>query len=500
MVRTARRAAVVVLLPVATQALAQPTRPSSPAPPRPHCLGHYADDFAALSVRARELDQSKASYTFCVRTRAVYECPYYGSDGALRRNRKTAVAHGTAFAYQRRGGGTLLLTNQHVADWPAVTDAEHRVEDVPLGCRRVSDSLEIVDNDSDRFEEDDVPLTRVVSDERLDVAVLKAPRTLPVMPWKIGRSERLRVRNAVNVRGFPLGVFKATHVGKVVSIQDHDEHGEWDHDDFVIDALLSAGNSGSPVLAISCETGEFELVGIYHADYSSGSALNVVVGIDQVRPLMTTLRVAPRPRGQPDIAMDGTGRRQLTAALTELAEPLFFPFGGLTARLTLRSDGAFVYRVEHPRFPLDSRPIAVLEDLPATGGFGLVGRIWLGNARGLKVHEVAALDGETQNLAVRLMEALRKLSLVAHEYQRAAHDSRRNRAAFQRAARLEKAVREAASAHRELGQSLGELAERLGPGHRDAARPLAEAYRPLTPAPVPAASGPAGERAAGESP
>ena len=35
------------------------------------------------------------------------------------------------------------------------------------------------------------------------------------------------------------------------SEHDHDDYGEWDHDDFVVDALLSAGNSGSPVLAVS---------------------------------------------------------------------------------------------------------------------------------------------------------------------------------------------------------------------------------------------------------
>ena len=114
-----------------------------------------------------------------------------------------------------------------------------------------------------------------------------------MLPWKIGRSAALRERNVVEVRGFPLGAFQATNVGKVVSAFDHDSYHEWDHDDFVVDALLSSGNSGSPVLAVSCRTGEFELVGIYHAGYAEGSALNVVVGIDQVRDLLTTLKRTP---------------------------------------------------------------------------------------------------------------------------------------------------------------------------------------------------------------
>ena len=48
------------------------------------------------------------------------------------------------------------------------------------------------------------------------------------------------------------------------------------------------------MFAVSCKTGEFELVGIFHARYAGASALNVVVAIDQVRELMTTLKRSPR--------------------------------------------------------------------------------------------------------------------------------------------------------------------------------------------------------------
>ena len=235
-----------------------------------YCSGAYADDFAALSAAAREAEQKpqSQSWVFAIRTSAVYECLSYGGDGNVRRARRKALAHGTGFGYRQQNGETLLLTNHHVAEWPAVTDDEHTVDGVPPGCKRVSDALRIVDCERDTYDRDDIPLQRVVTDKSIDIAVLKAHALLPILPWKIGRSTALKERNVVEVRGFPLGAFQATNVGKVVSTYDHDDEKDWDHVDFVVDALLSPGNSGSPVLAVSCRTGEFELVGVYHAGYA----------------------------------------------------------------------------------------------------------------------------------------------------------------------------------------------------------------------------------------
>ena len=59
--------------------------------------------------------------------------------------------------------------------------------------------------------------------------------------------------------------------------RDRDQEQGWDHVDFVVDALLSEGNSGSPVLAASCKSRELELVGVYHAGYSlANRTLDVV--------------------------------------------------------------------------------------------------------------------------------------------------------------------------------------------------------------------------------
>lgn len=95
--------------------------------------------------------------------------------------------------------------------------------------------------------------------------------------------------------------------------------------------LLSGGNSGSPVLAVSCRSGEFELVGVYHAGYRRGAALNVVVGIDAIRELMTTLR--PRKK-VPE-------RRLLTAAdRAHLVPWLSAPAAAPAAPLAVTSSGS----------------------------------------------------------------------------------------------------------------------------------------------------------------
>jgi len=441
------------------------------------CLGEYADDLAALSAAARRAEQQQKSYTFCVRTSAIYECPSYGPDGSLRRKRRTASAHGTAFAYRRDDKGTLLLTNQHVAEWPAVTDEDHPVDGIPAGCKRVSDSLRIVDSEADNYATDDLPLTRVVTDTALDAAVLRSSKTLPVLPWRVGRSSDLRVRNVVDVRGFPLGVFSATNVGKVVSEHDHDGFKDWNHDDFVIDALLSQGNSGSPVLAVSCHTGEFELVGLFHAGYTRGSALNVVVGIDQVTGLMTTLKPgAPRPEATP---LDADRRGQLLTAVRTAVDP-YFPFGSLVGEVRARDDGSLVYGLMSPDFPARANPVLVMEDLPSASadGFGAPGRVWFGNRRGLKTYPREALDPEIQAQLPRLLDAFRKQSTTTFALRTADRRSAPTREEFQATAALQRELDRNSLKLQDLGQSALELAGRLGPSSSDPPLGLAELLKP----------------------
>ncbi len=474
---------------------------AAPAPPAagpdaahgPYCSGEYADDLNALDPRARDLEQQQPSYTFCVRAEATYECPYYTADGSLRKKRLAARAHGTAFAYRQQDGATLLLTNMHVAEWPTATDAEHKVEDVPAGCRRVAETLKIVDNESDDYERDDVPLARVVADPQLDVAVLKSAQPLSVIPWRVGRSAALRERNVVNVRGFPLGAFRADNVGKVISPFDHDDQGEWDHDDFVVDALLSPGNSGSPVLAVSCRTGQLELVGVYHASYARGNALNVVVGIDQVRDLMTTLKRPTRPRVAAAPPLDVHARAALAAAAGAAPEP-WFPFGAHPAKVRVRSDGALLFEVLPLEFPERTAPLLVVEDLPPSDGtsFGSLGRAWAGRGDRLKAYPRSALDADTLAQLDRALDALRRDARRAFDLRAAERGSDGSRAAFDRMNKLRRELRKVATAREDLADALVDLAERLAPAAGEPAGTLADALEPpaatTTAAAIPAAA------------
>lgn len=451
-------------------------------PAHPYCAGEYADDFSALSPTVRAYEQQKVatSASYCLRTTATYECLSYGSDGSVKRTRKKVVAHGTAFGFRRQGGETLLMTNEHVADWPAVSSSDTPVDGVPDGCKRISDSLRIVDNEADAYERDDISLAKVVSDVSMDIAIVKAQKPLEILPWKVGRSAALKERNVVDVRGFPLGAFRATNLGKVISAYTHDDERDWDHDDFVIDALLSPGNSGSPVLAISCKTGEYELVGVYHAGYIRGSALNVVVGIDQLRDLMTTLKKSPKAHHSlsQDVP-DEQDRARLITELASFSEP-FFSFGQITAAVRARSDGALIYEVFSHDFPNRPFPQLVLEDLPGhdANTFGEGGRVWFGSAYGLKAASHEQLDADTQAQLNRMLDGLRRASVATFDWHAASREPVTTRERFELVARMERAMKRINSDRSELSQAVGDLADHFGPKNGEATVALVEALTP----------------------
>jgi serine protease Do len=457
----------------------EPPTPSRP----PLCAGPYADDFTPLSADARTFDHGpEAAFSYCVRNSAVYECLSYGADGGMRRVRRKTTLHGTAFAYKRQGADTLLLTNDHVAGWPQVTDEQHAVDGVPAGCKKVSETLALVDDEHDDYGRDDVSVFRVATDPQLDVAILKTQAALHVMPWKIGHSSALRERNAVEVRGFPLGAFRATNVGKVISSRDHDEFGDWDHDDFVIDALLSSGNSGSPVLAVSCATGEYELVGIYHAGYTAGSALNVVVGIDQVREMMTTLKRVARAHKDDAPAFDAAARATLESALGPARE-MYFPFGPNVALVRARPDGALMYAVFPRSFPFSIDPSFVAEELePAPADLPHDDlRFWFGSARGLKGYDRQALDPDAGLVATVTLQALRDDAYGHAAFRRAAAGELGSRQDSDQLRRMNKALGRKATSRTDALAALADLAEKLAPSGADSGTTFAAlAYAPST--------------------
>ena len=465
------------------------------ADPPAACPGDYAEDLSALSPRARAIDAAPPSYSYAVRTSATYECVSYGSDGNLKRTRSTALAYGTAFGYRRDGSDTLLLTNEHVADWPAVTDDDHPVDGIAAGCKRVADALKIVEDDHDDYAADDIPLTRVIVDPTLDVAVLRAHARLEIIPWRIGRSAALAARNVVQVKGYPLGEFHATNVGKVVSPYDRDTQGVRNHDDFIVDALLTSGGSGSPVFAVSCKTGEFELVGIFHARYVRASALNVVVAIDQVRDLMASLKRSPRPADRSP-ELDAAARGRLIDALRSDPDPPYFSVGPLVASLHVRRDGALVFALFASDFPRTPGPLLAVEDVAATdpAAFGALGAVYLGGPAGLHAYSTTDSEAEVHALLSRALAALRESAIAAFEYRSAKRTAAESRSAFDRAAARRRAFERTLAAQRDTAQAIVDLVGRESAKATGTALGLADLVEPdprgAPPPPTPVAAAP----------
>jgi serine protease Do len=452
------------------------------------CQGEYADTLQIQSPRTRDIEQGpRGQYSYLVRSTAKYECPFFGPDGKLRRRRVQATEVGSAFAYEVNGNETYLLTNEHVASWPEVTDTFHKIDGVQEGCKRVEDKLRIVRDERDDFEPGQIPLSRVAVEPLLDAAILKANQKLNVLPYHVGKSAGLRQGNAVEVRGFPLGVMQAVSGGKVVNPYDRDQEQGWDHVDFVIDALLSEGNSGSPVLAMSCRTRDLELVGIYHAGYKGHNALNVVVGIDQLTEFMRKKKRVPRALSAENApgAAGPAERARIKTSLTAGTLPLF-DLGGLIVRVD-DDDGTLLYHVYGRQFPLDERRAAVIEDLPKDGAFGELGRVWVQGQQGSQTaapgtwHEWprAALGADERELLARVTESIRLQVIHTIDYRHAlanpaSPDERR------RGRELSRVLARDTPLAKDLAANLLDMAERLSAGRE--ASPIAASTTETAPA------------------
>lgn len=444
----------------------------------------YADSFIPLQGQVREFERDPSNrYTYCIRSTAVYECLSYARGGTVRRSHASATAHGTGFAYREVNGETLLLTNHHVVEWPEVTDTAHRAGDVPAGCKLLSTTRKIVDNEDDDFVADDVALALVIADAELDAAIVKSRTRLRLMPYRVGRSSALRAGDVVMVRGFPLGVFQAINTGKVINTHDLDQYKDWDHLDFIIDAPLASGNSGSPVFAINRQTGEYELVGLYHAGYTRATALNAVVGIDQLKDMMFSLRRPVRATGG-RARLGPEDRAELDRAISR---PGFIPhlqLGPLFVQLSGRP-GGHLYQVFSRRFPLDDQRLLVLADRPATDGFGELASVWWGNERGLKAYDPSTLSPESRGQVAALLGRLQRLALdtVQHRALRARAISSRESLAARTA--LQRSMNRDAAGDADLAQLLIEQAERLSPGAADTPVPIEQVVSWQPPAAVP---------------
>lgn len=347
------RARTVLLLAAALAVLAAPEGAGAGdrLAPQPLCTGRYADTLSAMRAAAREREsRAAADWVYCLRATAVYEHLSYGRGGKVVHEYHTKVRHGTGFAYRERAGEWLVATNQHVISFPEVTGYGQDLEGVPPGSRRVREEIRIVTNEAEPDAPGQVLLRPVAEDEPLDMAVLSSREPLRVLPYPLGRSSALHVGDAVLVRGYPLGAFAAANAGRVIALGQRDLERGWDHEDFAIDALLNLGSSGSPVLAVACETGEPEVVGVYHAGYRNAQGMNVVIAVDELRALLDEPRSRPRASAAaPERPADPAEAR---AALAR--GPLMIPFGRRAVRAAQEGE-AFRFDVLDAAFPLSAR-------------------------------------------------------------------------------------------------------------------------------------------------
>ena len=425
-------------------------KPAAATPAHPTlCSGDYADGLPPEKASAI-LDTARESFVFAIRNTATYERIYYGRDGKLRRAYLRSLVHGTGFAYRILNGETHLVTNEHVASQPEVTDEDHSVDGVPTGSKKVREQLKIVRDETDDYEPGHVLLTKLLIDPQADIAVLKARKVLPVMPYRVGRSGALRAGNLVQVRGFPLGAFAALNTGKVLNPLTHDTERGWNHADFMIDALLASGNSGSPVFAISCRTSEPELVGIYHAGYTDAAALNAVVAVDQLREELETLKVPKRdPAGAHNEITAQDRDRLVKQLLAETTRSLTFPFGGRSVVVVLSDPQTIRFSILDEDYPLSTRETMALVDRGANG-FGTLDLIVVPVDGQSTEAPAQALEGDVREHFDKLYESLWRQVLGVADYRARLAKGRLSADAFAEAQAARARIRKRTPEQKEL--------------------------------------------------
>ncbi len=297
-----------------------------------------------------------------------------------------------------------------------MTDGDHPVDGVPNGSRKVREVIKLVRNQDDDYDPGQTPAARVLADPAMDLAVLRVHRKLELMPYRIGDSAALKVGNVLVVRGYPLGAFAASNAGKVISTEQWDSERGWAHEDFVTDALLNQGNSGSPVFAISCQTGELELVGIYHAGYRDAAALNVVVAIDQIKNELETLKV-PKRGGVRTVEVTPADRERVVDLLfAERAHQILFPYADRTAEIELTDPGRLRIAILSESFPLADQSSLDLWDDRTHDGFGTLNAVGFTAAGRADLVPATALDAGLRDHFDRLYADLWRQLLAVLDY------------------------------------------------------------------------------------
>lgn len=321
------------------------------------CRGRYLNSIGSMRTQIRLLEgSSEIDFTYQIRNTVMYEHVYYGKTGKLRKGLIKKVYLGTSFAYMKKDGEYYLATNQHVVQMPEITIDNTTVEGVPAGARKVREVIELIRKKKGRLSKKRIPLKLVVADEAMDTAILKTVAPLKIMPYRMGDSAALEVGNIVFARGYPLGMFPSTNAGRVTAVNIPDTEENWNHVDFVTDAQLNDGNSGSPLFAISCVTGELELVGVYHAEYRAGKGMGLVVGINEVRELLETLRASAK---KTKTAAPLLSSQAILNIIRAMPAPVFIPFANRVVRIDVARDHVR-FAILPEDFPLETAETIVL--------------------------------------------------------------------------------------------------------------------------------------------
>ncbi|MCX7957454.1 MAG: serine protease [Deltaproteobacteria bacterium] len=327
------------------------------------CSGRYSDNPDVLKREILEFEKSrKSNYSVCIRNTTTYEQIFYSEDGRVNKRLIKYVIHGTAFPFEKQGERVYFLTNEHVANQPLVTTENNRLEGVPFGAKKVNEVIKIVQNENDTFEKNFIELKITAIAPELDAAILEGKVNIEPIPYKTGSSSELRTGNIVMIKGFPLGIFNASNTGKVININVEDNDGDWHHTDFIVDAQLNTGQSGSPVFAINCESGEYELVGLYHAFYSEGKGLNLVVGIDEILDFIRDKKsIIPNP--QKELSFLNTQEQfKIISYLLDNRNLKLFQFGDNFFNVVLLKDRTIIIEVFTERFPTYTVPVFAIVD------------------------------------------------------------------------------------------------------------------------------------------
>lgn len=341
------------------------------------CTSRYADNLDTLKREVLEFEKStNSNYSVCIRNITTYEQIFYSEDGKINKRLIKHIIHGTAFPFEKKGDIVYFLTNEHVANQPLVTTENNRLDGVPFGAKKVSESIKIVQNENDTFDKNFVELKITAIAPELDAAILEGKVNISPIPYKIGSSSELKTGNVVMIKGFPLGIFNASNTGKVINVNIEDNDGDWHHTDFIVDAQLNTGQSGSPVFAINCERGEYELVGLYHAFYSEGKGLNLVVGIDDLMDFLKTKK-SIIPNQQKELSFLNTNEQfRLISYLLDPKNLKLFQFGDNLFGVTLSKDRTITITVYTDRFPTYTTPSFEIVDKHIKG-YGEVDEIIL---------------------------------------------------------------------------------------------------------------------------